>query len=460
VSRTRWVTVCLVALGLLGTGVEVSGFPNLVIYGPGAGSGLAAQLACAGVFVSGRDLEDVRLHDIVVSDPLLAHVALTLDRPGRTVTATLFGLGRKVSLYRPGLGCTLVLDSDIAALDAQAKGYAPLPVETRDAPWPDGDRVAITPNPALEKAVTGAFPNAPEGTNTRAIVVVQDGKIVAERYAPGFGPTMPLLGWSMSKSVTGALIGTLVADGKLGLDQSMFPTSHDSRNAITLLYLLQMRSGLAFDERYAPGDDATTLLFDSSDMAAYAASREIIHQPGQFWAYSTGTANILAHVVFMTTGGTLAAEQAYARDRFFGPAGMTSAVFEPDTSGNFVGGSYLYMTARDWARFGLLYLNEGEIRGLRILPASWVDFSRSPAAITDDRGTYGAQFWLNQGAEGVPPRFPDCPTDMYMALGHNDQVVAIVPSRRAVVVRLGWTTGKASFAGDGHLARILAALKP
>jgi CubicO group peptidase (beta-lactamase class C family) len=199
------------------------------------------------------------------------------------------------------------------------------------------------------------------------------------------------------------------------------------------------------------------MLFQEHDMAAYAASKNLAHPPGTFWYYSSGTANILSRIVFQESGGSLAAYEAYARAHLFDPAGMTSATFEPDESGNFVGSSYLYMNARDWARFGLIFLNRGTINGHRIVPEDFVDFVRAPAPFDPHKG-YGGQFWLNGYDDKGARQFPHLPADAYAAEGHNDEFTEIFPSRKAVIVRLGWTVNGAKFNRDRHFAAILAAL--
>ncbi len=307
------------------------------------------------------------------------------------------------------------------------------------------------------RAVAGAFDETALGgkIDTRAIIVAWHGRILAERYAPGFDRGTRMLGWSMGKSVTSALIGTLVADGKLSLDAPppipALRQATDGRQAITLKQLLQMKSGLAFKETYGPGDDSTTMLFGRDDMAGYAAAMPLAHPPGTVWAYSSGTANILAHLVFDEAGGDLVHNYDYARQHLFEPAGMTSAEFAPDGTGSFVGSSYPYMTARDWARFGQLYLDGGEINGQRVLPADWVAFSHESAGRTNEPGSYGGPI-LAEHRWRQPRRRSagrTSPADTYMALGHNDEIVAIVPSRQLVFVRLGWSTGGAGF-DTGH----------
>jgi CubicO group peptidase (beta-lactamase class C family) len=457
--------------GILLAGLAIGYFTPygpFAINGPTVSAGVAAQLACAGVFVSNRPLDDVVKQDVLRLSPLTKWNRYDLNRAKNTVAVTAMGLRTRVALYRPGVGCTLLVDDDAAGLRKQAEGV-PVPTNVlRPEPWPLGDAVDLNDLPAdvdraaLDRAVEESFTDETptRDIDTRAIVIVYEGHIVAERYAQGFGRNTRLLGWSASKSVTAALIGTLIGDGKLSLD-ALAPVSEwkragDPRGKITLRNLLNMSSGLAFNEPYYPGSDSTQMLFQEHDMGAYAASKPLAHPPGTFWSYSSGTANILSRIVFQHTGGTLATYEAYARAHLFDPAGINSAAFEPDESGNFVGSSYLYMNARDWARFGLLFLNRGMINGHRIVPESFVDFVRAPAPSDPNRG-YGGQFWLNGVMKGAR-EFPHLPSDMFAAEGHNDEFVSIFPSNKAVIVRLGWTVNGAEFDRDKHFAAILAAL--
>jgi hypothetical protein len=462
------------ALPFVAVAITAAAFPqfrNTVLYGPTVGAGVAAELGCAGVFVMGRQPKEVADDDLAPFDPILARATLAVDTKQESATATLFGLASRTAIYRPGLGCTLLNQRDEASIHGQAAGLKLMPRQERPAPWPAGDAVDLDHLPigvdraALEAAITEAFRETTLGgrIDTRAIVVAYGGRIVAERYAAGYGPNSRLLGWSMGKSVTSALIGTMVAKGWLTLDApppvSGLHQGTDGRETITLRQLLQMRSGLDFAESYGPGDDSTAMLFGQDDMAAYAATRPLGHKPGTFWSYSSGTANILAHLAFDAAGGTVPDAYAYAREYLFEPGGMTSAVFEPDGTGAFVGSSYLYMTARDWARFGELYLDGGSLNGERLLPADWVEFSHTGGGKIDEPGGYGALWWLNSDGSDPPSvRWLNCPPDTYMAMGHNDQIVAVVPSRKLVFVRLGWTTGGAEFDTDRHLSHILASL--
>jgi CubicO group peptidase (beta-lactamase class C family) len=467
-KASLWLGGVLLVILAAGYFTPYGGF---FLNGPSVGAGVAAELTCAGVFVSNRKLDDVIKNDILRLSPLTKWNSYKLDAPNRSVSVTALGLRTRTAIYRAGVGCTLLVDDTPEQLREQAKGISEAAQSDSPEAWPRGDTVDLATLPAgvdrsaLDKAVDDSFTDETpkKEIDTRAIVVVYDGRIVAERYAPGYDKNTRFLGWSESKSMTATLIGTLIASGKLAMDApapvAEWQGKDDKRGTITLRNLLNMSSGLAFNEPYDPGSDSTRMLFQEHDTGAYAASKPLIHTPDTFWSYSSGTANILSRIAFQKTGGTLASYVAYARAHVFEPAGINSAVFEPDESGNFVGSSYLYMTARDWARFGLIYLNRGTINGNRIVPESFADFVCKPAPAATLK-QYGAQFWLNGFDEKKPGarEFPHLPTDMCAAEGHNDEFTAIFPSHKAVIVRLGWTVQDDGFNRDKHFAAILAAL--
>ena len=228
-------------------------------------------------------------------------------------------------------------------------------------------------------------------------MVVYGGRIVAERYAEGFNAAMPLIGWSMSKSAVNALVGLRVKDGKLALnDTALMPQwqgEDDPRRAITLDQLMRMTSGLAFDETYGgTQSDVVQMLFVKGDKAAFAADQPLAYPPGTHWAYSSGTTTIISAILrrsFANEHDYL----GYPLERLFGPLGMRSAVLEPDASGTFAASSFLYASARDFARLGLLFMRDGVWEGTRLLPEGWVAYSRKPTALSP-RGEYGAHVWL------------------------------------------------------------------
>jgi CubicO group peptidase (beta-lactamase class C family) len=228
-----------------------------------------------------------------------------------------------------------------------------------------------------------------------------------------------------------------------------------------------MSSGLAFEERYGAGAEATEMLFRTADMAAFAAARPLAHAPGTVWSYSSGTTNILSGLVRRSFGGDDRAYLEFPRRALFEPLGMRSAVLETDASGTFVGSSFLYATARDWARFGLLYLHDGVVQpgsppaspsGTRLLPEGWVDFARRPAPAAP-KGQYGAQWWLNPGARPEDRVMPSLPPDLFYAQGFQEQSVVVVPSRGAVIVRLGLTNDESAWNLEAFVAEVLAALQ-
>ena len=364
------------------------------------GSGYMAEQLCAGLFVSGRSFDHVMAEDL--SGPGLDALALftpRVDETAKTVRASPFGVGiaGQTAVFRNGLGCTLIRHKSVGAARARNPDpFGPEPPPASDAEWPDGSRVAAGPwgpdfdwqagvdGQAASRAVDAIFaePDPAHPRKTRGLVVAYKGRIVAERYAPGFDAHMPLVGWSMSKTGTKALIGLRIEDGALALDDKrLIPEwlgQDDMRGEITIDMLLRMTSGLAFDED--PNDklsDVSQMMFVHGNTAAFAASKPIVYAPGTHWSYSTGTSAILSAVLRETFDN----EQdylRYPRERLFGPLGMRTAQLAPDASGTLMGGAFLYASARDWARLGLLFLRDGRWGGERILPEGWVAYTTRP----------------------------------------------------------------------------------
>jgi CubicO group peptidase (beta-lactamase class C family) len=289
---------------------------------------------------------------------------------------------------------------------------------------------------------------------------VLGGHIVAERYAPGFDATMPLIGWSMTKMATNALVGIAVQNGKLALaDKELLPEWRGNRRRdITLDQLLRMTSGLSFNEDYEDhSSDVIQMLFVKGDKAGLAASKPLQYSPGSHWSYSSGTSNIIARVLRQR----FAEERDYLRfprEQLFQPLGMRSVVLEPDESGTFVGSAFMYASARDWARLGLLYLHDGVWHGRRLLPEGWVSYSLMPTRGAPD-ARYGAHIWLKlPQSPGLGE--PAMPKDAYYMLGHDQQIVAVVPSRDLVIVRLGLTREGSAWDHARDLAPIVQAASP
>jgi len=436
------------------------------------GSGFSAEIMCGAVFISGRDEASVRAHDL--SGPgyeLLRFFPTRVEHDQKRVTSSLYGLAAQTAIFREGLGCTLLngkTEEELRAADPDLPALPP-PADAQ-ALWPEGERVDLSATPegvdaeALKGAVDAAFaePDPAHPRNTRALVVVHGGRIVAERYAPGFDATMPLIGWSMTKAALNALIGLRVKDGKLAVtDKDLLPEwwgKGDARREISIDDLLRMSSGLAFEESYDdPLADVTQMLFVTGNKAKFAAFKPLLHPPGAEWHYSSGTSLILARILH----DSFASESDYLnypRKRLFEPLGMRSALIEPDATGIFVGSSLIYATARDFARLGLLFLQDGVWQGRPLLPDDWMVYSRAPARALAD-GSYGAHLWLRLPLSprlGVPPM----PEDAYYFLGHEEQIVAIVPSRDLVIVRLGLTQKGGAWDNARDLAPIVEAFPP
>ena len=461
-TARAWKRGVLVAgLALLFLGTVYLGWQVMLI-----GNGYVAKTVCSGVFVSSRKPQAVRDADIEVNGPgVLRLVVVLVDRSARTVTTHFLGLGQRVAVYRGPLGCTLAIGVDPRDLTSRALPADTGPVSperwTSGAP---GDRVAsaaaILAPAALDAALEYAFtePGPNPTRRTRAVVVVHDGRLVAERYAGGFGRESALAGWSMSKTAVNALVGVLVRDGALALDAPVdapeWRAPDDPRRAITLRQLLQMSSGLAFSESgQNPLGDLVRMLFGTSDAAHFAAVKALAAPPGERWSYSSGTTNIVARALRRAIGGSEADDLTFPRRALFVPLDMATAILEPDAGGGLVGSSFMFASARDWARLGQLYLDDGVREGTRILPEGWVAFTTTPAPASS--GAYGAHVWLRLPARYAPAGEAGVPRDAYHAVGHEGQFVTIVPSRRLVVVRLGLSVGAGAWDHAEFLRRLL-----
>jgi CubicO group peptidase (beta-lactamase class C family) len=407
-------------------------------------SGYGAKNLCSCTMLAGRDAQEVINQELNKFPINLG--GFTVSYEDSSATGTVFGLARRKAIYRKGLGCSLVAGTDEAEVRAQRINLAPAPLADQDTvDWPTGNRGAYdTLNPAvdynaLRTVLDSAFaePGPKKTRHTRTIVVVYNGKIIAERYAEGFDRNTLQLGWSMTKSLTNAMVGALVKQGKLDINAPapIAAWRNDNRSRITLNDLMHQSSGLQWEENYGGPSGATNMLFKVRDMGLYAAEYPAQDEPGKVFYYSSGTSNIIARIIRETVGDERYYRFAY--DSIFYPIGMYHTVVEPDAGGTYVGSSYSYANAYDWARFGLLYLNDGVWNGRRILPEGWVKYSSTPAPAAK-QGQYGAQFWLNAGAPGTPEhrQYPNVPADLYWADGFEGQNVFILPSKNLVVVKL------------------------
>jgi CubicO group peptidase (beta-lactamase class C family) len=422
------------------------------------GTASISQTICDEVFISGLDPSRVFAEEIQPQlglRRLLRRLRYTVDSERRQVTTTWAGHFASVATYRQGWGC--------AQGDAAALGIAP---DFRDIPSNDPATPIAPVDSKLGEAVDRAFaePLRPPYRQVRAIVIMRDGNIVAERYAPGIAPDTPLLSYSVSKSVINALIGIQVREGKLDVNApapvAAWSSPADPRHAITLDQLLRMTSGLNLEESDNGFDPVSRMLFIERDMAAYAEKAELIAKPGQTWEYTSGNTLIVSAILRDAVGGRAADVLRFAHHELFDPVGMKHVTVEFDDAGTPIGSTRILASARDWARFGELYLNDGVVEGKRILPEGWVSYSTKPTLDSP----YGSGFWVNAG------QHPDArgrvqagmPVDSYYASGLFGQRVVIVPSERLVIVRLGATIDPPDFDIHGltRLVKDVIADKP
>lgn len=421
-----WVT----GFGLLLLVVALLVGTRFVLRAAPGGAGFAAKHLCSLVYYS--KLKPERARALYVDDavyPLSLALTVSYDDVGRRVRVTGFGIWSAEARMRDGLGCTLTTalpeGTELQTLRLRKVIDVPLRALPPDA-------VSMTfDDEALERALQRIFN---EGRSTLAVVIMHQGNLVADRYAPGITQDTPLPGWSMAKSLTATLTGVLVRRGDLDVwAAGAIPAwQQDATGAgVTLDQLLRMTSGLDLLEDQSGADPNTQMLFTEPDAAAYAADRGLQETPGSHWEYMSGSTVLVARAVVNASGGTLQTSQQFMREGLFGPLGAASFVMEPDLAGTFIGSSFALADAHDWAKLGQLYLNDGVWNGQRLLPENWRDYvvRHTPQSGT---ASYGAGFWTMERAENrlVPP-------DIFYASGFQGQTVAVVPSRELVIVRLG-----------------------
>ncbi|MEO1252895.1 MAG: serine hydrolase [Pseudomonadota bacterium] len=405
-------------------------------------AGYKAKIVCSETFVAGRALEEVLGADFAGLPGPVDALAIQYNETARTVTAAApFGYARRRAVHRDGYGCTLVAGGAPEPL-------APLPPIAAGDEWPvAGDGVELPDSvdaSAMQDIVDNAFDN--NDAAHRAVLVIVDGVIVAERYAPGFSADTPFLSWSMAKSVTASLVGAAVLSGHVDIREPMPApewTGDTEHPPASWEDFLRMSSALAFDESYYnPTSDASRMLWDAREAAGVAASQPSLGDPGSRWSYSSGTSNLIARSLGQALREDGVDLYSFAREKLFSPIGASSFVLETDASGHFIGSSFAYATARDWARLGALYLNDGVADGTRILPQGWADYVARPTPPSDNQ--YGAHFWLNlENARTGERPFAGLPANAYYMSGHEGQFVMIIPGSNMIIVRTGMTRGRA-----------------
>jgi CubicO group peptidase (beta-lactamase class C family) len=417
---------------------------------PNVATGFVASVLCSETFVSGLEPDKV-FAETTAAMPGTGLISWALDyridRARRDVTVTLAGFGKSHAVHRGELGC--MLDHG-GAVDKPAAAISKAKLPSALLPDIAGPSMVAPQTPELAAVLDRAFQESlrPPLRRTKAIVVVKDGRIVAERYADGYGIDTPILGFSTTKSVTSALIGILVRQGKLALHEpapvAAWQDPRDPRHAITVDQLLRHTAGLALGSSLQGSlasalEPVNRMKYMERDEAAFAEAAALETTPGSSWNYHDGNYVILAHLIGNAVGGRPSDVLRFARSELFGPLGMRDVTLDFDGAGTWEAATQMIAPARDWARFGMLYLDDGVVGGQRLLPEGWATYSASPTP--NAFVGYGAGFWTNLGDSfGANHRIEHgWPRDAFFAKGTIGQYVIIIPSERLVIVRFGKT---------------------
>jgi CubicO group peptidase (beta-lactamase class C family) len=399
-------------------------------------TGYAAKNLASGIFVAGRTQESIEREDINFFPFNLS--SNTVDFDNKVVTSR-FLLWSSKAVFNEGLGCTLIRDYSEESVKKLNYPKSLLRGSNMDTiPWPSGDLMSDTVPKGInmqeiKEIVNQVFEDSLVYKGTFAVIITYKDQIIAERYRDDLNPTTRFLSWSMAKSFTNAYVAILVKRGNLDINMpiNLDEWRDDDRKNITLNNLLQMNSGLKFNEIYNKYflPDAPSMLMKKGDMGGFAASKKLCAKPNSKWSYSSGSTNIIQDYIRTQINND---EEYYTipQKALFQKIGMNSIVWEPDASGTLVGSTYLYASARDYVRFGLLYLHNGYWFGEQLFPENWVAYTTTP--VMDSEGNYGSHFWLNQSNE-----FPGCPADLFYCEGYDGQFIFIIPSKQLVVVRTG-----------------------
>ena len=409
--------------------VVAANYPRLDIL-----TGFASKNVASGMFLAGRSQESIEEGDNGFSPVNLSSNKVNAQE--KSVSSSVFGLKKRTAVYVEGLGAILINKDYKKGMEFKvpnrSKALKELPYPYGDLPQKDTVFQEVDYE-KLENVVKNAFDTPGiEDKRTRSLLVVYKDHIIAENYSEGFDKSTPILGWSMTKSITSTMYGILSRKGEIDVyEPADVPQwQNDERKHITYNDLLHMNSGLEWVEDYNTLSDVTRMLFQKSDMGEMQASKTLVGKPDSTWNYSSGTTNLLAGPLLKKK---LSSQQEYLDfwyRELIDKIGMHSATIETDLSGSFVGSSYGWANTRDWAKFGLLYLNRGNWNGEQIIDSTWVDYVSTPTNTSN--GRYGAQFWLNAGGH-----YPDAPRDLFSANGYQGQYVFIIPSKDLVIVRMG-----------------------
>ena len=427
VKRILWTVLVILFVGMGYGAYYINSLLPII-------TGYPAKYLCSAVFVSGREQAEVEAMDLHFS--IIKYTKNVVSLRDSSVTSS-FLWGKSKAIYRKGFGATLlrgVSEVDLRKIKfPTSRGTSNQDTIT----WPMGDVMpAKTTNidtVKLEEITEKLMDDEGYNGHAFAFMVVHKGIPVAEAYQPEFNAKTRFLSWSMAKSFTNALAGIMVKENKWDINQPVHipEWQTDQRKNITINNLMQMQSGLSWNEDYGTRSDVTQMLYCQNDFAKFTSDQPFAFPAGSHWYYSSGSVNVVNYLMRKTIGNDNAYYD-FAQKRLFNKIGMADAVFEVDASGTQVGSSYIYATARDYARFGMLYFQDGTFNGERILPEGWVKYTTTPASASN--GKYGSLFWLNQSKY-----FPAAPDDMYSCNGHDGQQIFIIPSKELIIVLVGYS---------------------
>lgn len=502
---SRLLSACLV-LFLIALVTTVLGLVRLGI--PVNMAGMAAKLVCSGTFIAGRDPQDVLREDVKPASIALQLARVTVDPRRKIVVGHMPGSVERYAVWRAGRGCMLLGPGELPELPGQRQRIAspdnnattpvapstasglpmrPLDSARNQQSWPLGpqpltnDEWPPTIDQAkLQSAVETAFANPParsfspsaratNGPNTRAVLVVHRGRLLIDRYGGGFDRHTPQLGWSMTKTMLSALAWKHFRERGIGFSTPIVNLMQrmprvawaaewlrDERAQIQLSDLLTMRDGLDHVEGYSVWSRVPFMLFSVADIGRYAGAAASVSTPGDQWRYSSAVSNLLSRVL-RDQFTTDEAYWEYPTTQLFDPIGASSAVIETDANGTFIASSYMWATPQDWARFGQLLANDGEWAGQQVLPAGWLAWATQPRGKENGLpGPYGAHVWLTHANNNL-----DCaqdsklPEDGFVMKGHMGQVLAIFPTQKLLILRLGWATDQSGWNTCKFLTKVL-----
>ena len=418
VKRILLLTLTILLLTL------IINYPKLNIL-----AGYSAKNTASSVFLGERSLSFTNTTDNNFSPVNLATNAI--DKEKKTANSSVFGLLTRKAIIREGLGSVLTLHKKDEKSNYKTPKRRKTVNDTIPYPYGNGSHKDSVFESIDYKKLNETVNSIFGVRKTRAVLVLYKDQIIAEKYSEGFTKDSRILGWSMTKSIMSTVFGILEHQQKINIQDKAPVESwqNDARKEITIHNLLQMNSGLEWDENYDEISDATKMLFLERDMTKVQEEKPLIGKPNETWNYSSGTSNLLSGILrdqFKNHQSYLDFWYAYLIDKI----GMNSMILESDLAGNYVASSYAWATTRDWGKFGLLYLHNGAWNGEELFTKEWVDYVTTPTPTSN--GSYGAQFWLN-----TEKQLKDVSQNMYFADGYQGQRVYILPDEDLVIVRFG-----------------------